>query len=101
MPTAPTMRPMVTSFDGSPWNGPATAGRSAALLGRRFLGLAGDVGLATLDELLHGIRRLRTLADPMGDAVERNAVLGLVLGCLGIVETDALDEAPVTGHAGI
>src|SRR6201993_1602293 len=91
-PKAPTTWPMASSVDASP------SRRGAALLRGRF-GLACDFGLATLDELLHGIRRLRALADPMRDAVERDAVFGLVLGGLGIVEADALDEAPVARHA--
>src|SRR6185312_5212191 len=91
-PKAPTTWPMATSVDASP------SKRGAAILRGRF-GLASDFGLATLDELLHGVRRLRAPADPMRDAVERDAVFGLVLGGLGIVEADALDEAPVARHA--
>src|SRR6185437_7376488 len=93
-PKAPTTRPMATSVDASP------SKRGAALLGGRF-GLASDFGLATLDELLHGVRGLRALAHPMRHAVERDAVPGLVLGGLGVVEADALDEAPVARHARI
>src|SRR6185369_15876903 len=52
-------------------------------------------------DLLHGIRGLRTLADPVMDAVEGDAEFRLVLGGFRVVEPDALDEAPVTGHAGV
>src|SRR5690348_15836119 len=90
-PKAPTTWPMATSVAASP------SKRRTALLRGRF-GLAGEFGLATLDELLHGVRGLRAPVDPMRDAVERDAVLGHVLGGLGIVEADALEEAPVARH---
>src|SRR5512142_2291780 len=84
------MRPTVTGRSASP------PGRGGSSGGGR---LAGRFGLATLDDLPHGVRRLRAATDPVLDAVERDAVLGLVLGGLGIVEADALDEAPVAWHA--
>src|SRR5207253_2696222 len=84
IPNAPTMRAMTTGSD-------------ASLLGWGF-GFARGFVLATLDELLHGIGGLRALLHPVLHAVERQAIARLVLGGLGVVEADALDEAPVAGH---
>src|SRR5437868_3367945 len=100
MPKGPTMRPITTRLDSSPAKGPsrgAEAPLPEGLLGGGFL-LAGDLALATLDQLLHRSRGLRALVDPMGYAIQRQSELGLGFGGLGIVEADALDEAPVARH---
>src|SRR4029079_1157800 len=95
-PNGPRMRPTTTRVV-SPGREPALRG---CLLGGFGRG-AGGLLLATLDQLLHRVGGLRALRHPVGDAIEREAILRLVLGRLGIVETDALDEAPVARHARI
>src|ERR1700682_1770408 len=89
-PNGPTMRPITTRS--------ASSFRDEELLGGGFL-LAGDFALATLDQLLHGVRGLRAQADPVGDAIQSQAELGLGFGGFGVVEADALDEAAIARHA--
>src|SRR5690349_1575786 len=101
-PKAPTTRPITTSCDSSPSNGAASLrGLGGLRFGRLLglLGLAGGLVLATLDQLVDGVRGLRAPADPMGDAIQSQSELRLVLGGLGVVEADALDEAAIARHA--
>src|SRR5688572_22789053 len=105
MPTAATTRPITTSCDSSPSKGARSLGGGFVGLGLGrllgLLGLAGGLVLATFDQLVHRVRGLRALADPIGDAIERDAIFLLGRGGLGVVVAELLDEAAIARHARI
>src|SRR2546425_130753 len=69
--------------------------------GRTWRSSAAGCSLGLLDQASHGGRQLRTLAGPVGDAIDRHAQALFAAGSHRVVEAHALDEAAVAALTGV